>query len=245
VLIQCNRCDLESWIPLREFSDLVQCPLCDNKFSPLEKNRFGIKWYFRRSGLFGEDNKQEGSIPVLLSLLQLVRTKHDVLIFTSRHIEFDGNKCELDLIALDVNQHYFNNTPEIFIGECKDAGAREKEATQSISKERKERYQVTDKDISNMVEIKKRLDASGLNTWLLFSTTASIFSQDEIERFKELTKQHIYPILFTANELEPYHPYDRYDRDKLRNSHAVSYDELAQNSQFIYLENKGPKSLLK
>lgn len=243
-LIKCTRCDLESWVPLREFSDLLQCPLCDNKFSPLEENKSGITWHFRRSGLFGEYNNQEGSIPVLLSLLQLVRVKHDARIFTGHDVEFNGNKCELDLIALDVNQHYFDSTPEIIIGECKDAGLRDKERTQPVAKRLKERYQVTDKDISNMIEIKKRLDSSGLRTWLLFSTTASMFSLDEIARFQGLTNQHIYPILFTANELEPYHPYDRYDRNKLQHSHAINYDQLAANSQFIYLEGRNPLSLL-
>jgi len=245
VVILCTKCELESWISLNNFSDIIECPLCGNKFSSLKANPSGIKWHFRRSGLFGENNNQEGSVPVLLSLLQLARTSHDARIFTSHNLEFDSTKCELDVIVLDVNQNHFNKTPEVIIGECKDIGLREKELTQTIPKKKKMQYQIADKDIENMVNIKSLLDKSGFQTSLLFSTTAKRFSEDEIEKFKELEKQYINPILFTANELEPYHPYDRYKRELLPHSHAVSYDQIIQNSKFIYLEDRDPQSLLK
>lgn len=244
VTIKCNKCDLKSWISIKSFSESIECPLCGNYFPLLIENPRGVIWHFRRSGLFGEENEQEGAIPVLLSLLQLVRVKQEVFTFTNYNLAFNNSQCEVDLIALSVNQHYYDKTPEIVIGECKSPGLREKENSQTILDNTKKKYQISDKDIENMVKVKEFLDDSGFRSYLLFSTTAKKFSEDEIKRFKALDKQRVPLILFTANELEPYFPYERYKREMLPQRHAVSFEDLTQNSRFIYLEEH-PLSLLK
>lgn len=245
VVIQCTKCDLQSWISLNKFADFVECPLCGNSFSTLIKNPSGVRWNYRRSGLFGQENNQEGAIPVLLSLLQLNRVKHDIQLFTGHNVKLDGVECETDLIVFDVNRHYYNNRPEIVIGECKSPGAREQENTQSIPDSTKQRYQILNSDIEKLVKIKDLLDKSGFMTHILFATTAKRFSNDEIQRFKELLKKYIEPILFTANELEPYFIYERYKDNVLPHKHAVAYEHLATNSRFIYLEDRDIGSLLK
>ena len=249
ITVKCNKCELESWISLTNFAELTECSLCGNKFSPLVEYPGGVDWKFRRSGLFGEENKQEGAIPVLLSLLQLARVAHmhEIRLFANHRLISDNLDCEVDLIALNTKVLHHDRTPEVIIGECKSPGLRAKEDSQTISENTKKKYQILDKDIENMEKAKELLDKSGLRTHLLFSTTAERFSKDEIVRFKELCKRKRYdhPILFTDNELEPYELYERYKEELLPQKHALSFDHIAHNSKFIYLEDRDMQTLLK
>jgi len=245
VTIKCSKCELKSWISLSNFSENIECPLCGNRFSPLIDNPSGVNWHFRRSGLFGRKNNQEGAIPVLLTLLQLIRAEHDLRVYPNHNLVLDNLICELDLIAFSSKKFNYFEGYDIIIGECKSPGRREEENSKVISKEMKSRYQILESDVEKMVKVKKALDSNGFKTHLLFSTTANKFSEDEIKIFKGLPKQYIYPILFTANELEPYWIYERYKDNVLPQQHAVALDHLAQNSVFIYLRDQDPQSFLK
>ncbi len=245
ITLKCNKCELKSWVGLNSLSESVECSLCGNKIPLLHNNSIGVNWHFRRTGLFGETIDQEGAIPVLLTLLQLIRVGRDFKIFPNYNLIMNDACCELDIIAYSNGHFSHHGDYDIIIGECKSPGLREEEDVRTISVEQKSQYQVVDKDIENMVKVKKVLDSCGFNAHLLFSTTANKFSVDEIGRFKELTKSHIHPILFTANELEPYMVYERYKENTLPEPHAITLDHLGFNSEFIYLTDRDPSTLLK
>jgi hypothetical protein len=101
----------------------------------------------------------------------------------------------------------------------------------------KENIEIDGKNIDNLVNIKKKLDNSGIECYLVFSKTADTFLPSEIERFKRLANEkHIKPILFTSQELEPYRPYwDLEKENTLPHKYPIILHEIAANSLYIYL----------
>jgi hypothetical protein len=78
-------------------------------------------WQYRRSGLFGKKDNQEGSIPVALTLQQLDTSLHShpltyctavKLIPTTAAID----RCETDFVVVSSNR---DGDVEIAISECK------------------------------------------------------------------------------------------------------------------------------
>jgi hypothetical protein len=112
------------WVSLDDVRTQTTCEHCgqDFKVTPQLRDR---DWRYRRSGLFGRDNYQEGEIPVALTLLQIQTSLHlhDMLCTTALEIEPAGapvQKCESDFVI--ITQQHTNHKVQITIGECKNRG---------------------------------------------------------------------------------------------------------------------------
>ena len=68
--LECPNCNLDFWLPLDSMATEVACEYCGKKFdiTPQLRDR---DWAYRRSGLFGRADHQEGSVPVVVTLQQL------------------------------------------------------------------------------------------------------------------------------------------------------------------------------
>lgn len=214
----CPKCTLEFWHAL-PIDETARCSYCGHTFgvAPLLKDRGD--WRFRLSGLFGREGREEGGIPVTLTLLQLQRLlgMTTTLIHVSgMDLRAPGLACEVDLAVLSSER---DGELEIALGECKGAG------------------EITDEDVQNIVTAGQRLEDSGLAFFPLFAKTADSFLDAELARFRSLVGQGIKPVLFTARELEPYHPYyDSPEQAPLALPHASNLQQIARNSQTLYLQ---------
>jgi hypothetical protein len=227
-LFQCKRCGLKSKIAYDNFSKKWNCGFCEYEhylpqfIGEVFKNKNEIEiWNFKKSKLFAKDNNQEGAIPVIVTLLQIKRRFHDPNFVYSTSLQLKpskGNPCETDLVVFNYKRE---NEIEVGIGECKSNGGK-----------------IDENDITNLKNIREHFESKGLKCYLIFSKTAEAFTEDEIELFKRLTEENIYPILFTNKELEPYEPYEEYHESNLPRRYVFTLEDMAINSAHIYLKNK-------
>lgn len=222
---RCTYCGLESMISYRNFAQGWTCGFCGHEdyLPPFIPNAFRKKqvkiWNFRKSRMFSQDNNQEGALPVILTLLQIKRQFHDSNFIYSTPLSLKpkkGHLCETDIVILNYSK---GNNVEIGIGECKSDGGK-----------------IDEDDILKLKNIRKHFMNKGLRCYLIFSKTCEGFTENEIGFFKQLTNEHIYPILFTRKELEPYEPYEEYRESKLPRPYALNLEDMAINSNHIYLQ---------
>ncbi len=220
----CQHCKLKPWFAIDRLDKEVICEYCGGKVELSAQLKDRGDWRFRKSGLFGSENHQEGAVPVVLTLLQFLRQTHIHEFVYSTALKLDASSasidCETDIAILGEVQNVLGRSSSaIAIGEIKSNVA-----------------EITDQDITNLSRVKDVLDKSGVKTYLVFAKTAQ-FTDAEIERFKKLVEDGIIPILFTDHELEPYEPYDYYRDNKITIPHqfAMSFEEMAKNSLAIYL----------
>ncbi len=224
----CANCGYKSLIPNLDFEYAWKCPFCGFEHClPLYiRNKLRnelCNWHLKKVGLFAKENNQEGSVPVILSLMQLNRLighGHDAKWITSLDLKNGDTSCEIDFAMLNLGQRFDEQELQIAIGECK------------------EKDEINDRDIENLCAVKEKLEKSEIDCYLVFSKTTDTFLPAEIERFKKLLKEReIAPILFTNTELEPYEPYwDHPKVNTLPHKYALSFQEIAENSRHIYLE---------
>lgn len=225
----CPNCELEFWLSLRDADEQVKCEYCGYEFKIATQLRDRGDFRFRRSGLFGRADNQEGSIPVILTLLQLLRRNGMSRFMHSTGLKLDskthGIDCEIDLAI--VSKKNFEDKVAVLIGECKT------------------RDKITEQDIDNLMRVKQVLDKNGVVTYLLFSKTSE-FSKEELRKFHPLVAQNVYPIIFTATELEPYDPYDHYHKNNIKLPHIYThqFDEIGLNSYEIYLKKEMKNALI-
>lgn len=225
---KCPNCELDFWLSLKEANDHIKCEYCGHEFllSPQLTSRGDFR--FRRSGLFGRSDNQEGAIPVLLTLLQLLRRSGMNKIMYSTALKLDskelGINCETDFVV--VGRDNFENKVTMIIGECKT------------------RDQISSEDILNFQKVKEILEKDGIKVYLLFSKTSQ-FTTEELDRFRPLATKYNYPILLSSTELEPYEMYEYYQDNgiKIPNPYAHRFEEMAENSFDIYLKS-GMKNAL-
>lgn len=220
----CEHCNLSNWLSLKNIDDLWTCEYCggNNQTSPHLKHKGD--WKFRKSGLFSKDNHQEGAIPVLLTLLALKRVcDHGELLYTTAlKLDGDGIDCETDLFAMREGRM---DGTEVVIGECKSIGG-------AITQEDCDKLKAAAK---KLIELKPKTEV-----YIIFSKTADDFKPEEIELFKELSKE-IKLILFTNKELEPYRPYWLEEggiEQDIPEKYANSLADLHRNSHARYLKAK-------
>lgn len=224
----CDNCGYRSKVSVLTFQSDWKCPFCNHEhYLPLYIRRVLSqdkgKWLLMRGGLFAKENNQEGSLPVILTLLQLKRLLDSGGSFdwiTSLELNFDQVKCEVDFVAM--HSEFFSGRQElqITIGECK-AGYDE----------------IDDKNVQNFLMVKDKLEQSGIKCYLSFSKTKDNFLPSEIKRFKYLASQRKIPILLTNLELEPYEPYWEHPKEKtLPHKYVHTFREIADNSKHVYLE---------
>jgi hypothetical protein len=122
--LTCSVCDLQFWAALDNVAELMTCEVCGSRFD-IKRQLKDRGWMYRRSGLFGNENNQEGSIPVALTLQQLsanLRSTYSGSLFMTnmalKPVSAQIEPCETDLfIAVQAHE-----TIQVVVGECKDGG---------------------------------------------------------------------------------------------------------------------------
>ncbi|HAE36767.1 TPA: hypothetical protein DCX66_03630 [Candidatus Nomurabacteria bacterium] len=219
--LYCKSCNLKNWLNLKAIDDNWECEYCGNKnLTSIDLTNRG-DWRFRKSGLFAKDNNQEGSIPVILTLLYFQRIiSGSFLSSPSLKLNFDKKEVEIDFCIVQYKQHQGNKI-EVAIGECKSAGG-----------------VITQGDCDNLKNVANKLREKGYDVYIIFSKTADRFLLEEIELFKKLNVEKYKLIILTNKEIEPYHPYwEADDKEKLPTKSVISLQDAYKNSFYRYLRD--------
>ena len=217
----CPSCRLEFWTALDDLSTELDCTYCGNRFNVTPHLNHRGDWRFRRSGLFGRYDSQEGAIPVVLTLQQLDTIFGSREMFYTTAMELRSatgkiKKCEADFVVV-VPKHQ-DGRIQIAIGECKT------------------RKPITEEDIGNLESVAAAFPASRFDVFVILVKLTD-FSQDEITWAASLNDEyHRRAILLTERELEPYHLYERTAVELNVNKIAVSFEDMANITHQIYFQ---------
>lgn len=214
----CPSCQLSFWASLDNARAHMTCEYCGDEFdvTPMLKDR---DWAYRRSGLFGRNDHQEGAIPVVLTLQQLDTVTHSKLYSTAMKLTPSGaaiDACETDLVF------YAGTSPrgkiQIAIGECKTREA------------------ITQADVDNLRKVAEAFPSDRFDVFIIFAKLAP-FSAEEVALARGVNgKYQDRLILLTDKELEPYFVYERSEAALGSRVHAVSMEDLMQTTHRLYPE---------
>jgi hypothetical protein len=219
---ECPSCQLEFWRSLDEARSRLECEYCGHAFngSPQLRDK---GWAFRRSGLFGNDDHQEGAIPVLLTLQQLM-SMHSMShgVFTTAMTLGPKSSvikaCETDFVV--VTGGGTDHRIQIAIGECKT------------------RKPITAEDVTKLIAIADAFPADTYDVYLVFAKLAP-FSGEEIDVIKRVNgPPHRRAIILTEREVEPYFVYERTAQQYDIQQTAVSFERMAAVTVLVFLEGK-------
>ena len=216
--LSCPNCELSFWIQLDDVATQAECAYCGNRFDTT-RQLGKDPWKYRRSGLFGVDNNQEGSIPVALTLQQLdTHLSHSPngLLMTNLELEAGraSPKCETDVfVAIQGHGHVC-----VAVGECKDA-----------------KCTITVDDVRNLAAVADAFPDQLFASYIIFAKTGP-FSQEEIDCCKQAQSPSGAPrvIMLSDRELEPYFAYTRASKQFEMDTTAISLDHLARSTVQLY-----------
>ena len=220
--LECPNCGLVFWLSLDELKTEVECQFCGHRFNTTAQIRDRDFWRYRRSGLFGIDDHQQGSVPVSITIQQLVTTGagsfRDSMFTTALSLfpagaDIPSPSCETDFIFLTQE---LNGKVQLALGEAK--GGKEISLT----------------DIANMAKVAAAFPSHRFDTYVVFSKTSD-FSEAEIKRFRDsgLLEWPHRMILLSGRE------FDHYDHMRELRSREVRFvgrglRELATASHYTY-----------
>ena len=219
----CTNCQLDLWTSIDDVGTTVVCEYCGKDFNvtPQLKDR---DWAYRKSGLFGKDDHQEGAIPVVVTLQQLdTFLSFRWFIYTtamklkSPIIPNKEHECELDFVLFTEG---FQGKSEIAFGECKT------------------NKPITAQDVENLKIVADSLPLKRIDPYIVFAKMAP-FTNEEIELCKQAQSKHRWRVIMLSDrELEPYNVYER-ARDEFEiDSTAISLEDLAKVTQQLYFNPK-------
>ncbi|HKR32997.1 MAG TPA: hypothetical protein VJT08_21130, partial [Terriglobales bacterium] len=222
--LKCPNCSLDFWIPLDDIATETTCEYCGLHFNitPQLRDR---DWAYRRTGLFGKDDHQQGSIPVALTLQQLDTVLHGRSLYMTNMNATPKTAgietCETDFVVL--HQEMLGGKPSIVIGEAKT------------------RDEITEEDVRKMSRLADALPEKRVKSFILFSKLAA-FTPEEINRCRaaQLSSRRRV-ILLSERELEPYHIYERTAKEFTIDRSVTSLDDLAEATNDVYFDPK-PKA---
>lgn len=217
---KCPNCELDFWLLLDDAKTWVDCEYCGARFNATTQLKDKNGWKYRRSGLFGRDNHQEGSIPVALTLQRLdasLDRAMDATLYTTALTIVSLNapvpECEIDFVFLS---HLPDGRVQLAIGEAKAAS------------------EIEERDVANLRAIASAFPASRLDVFPTFSKSGG-FSPKELARCLgpgevEGTKH----ILLSKHELEPYDLHQRFAGLPHRLQYDASLSVLAEATTQLY-----------
>ena len=222
----CPNCELDFWLLLDDAKTWVDCEYCGARFNSTTQLRDKNGWRYRRSGLFGRDNHQEGSIPVSLALQRLdtsIDRTMDTTLYTTaltiRPTNADVPECEIDFVFLS---HLANGRVQLAIGEAKAAA------------------EIEVKDVQNLRAIASAFPRSRLDVYPTFAKSGS-FSREELQRCLDDSDPHEpRQILFSRAELEPYDLHERLAGLEHRLQYEASLSALADGTTRLYRKEVSP-----
>ena len=221
----CPNCELEFWTSLDVLATEVTCEHCGQRFNvtPHLKDR---DWAYRRSGLFGREDHQQGAIPVALTLQQLDTVlKGGTVFVTSMNIESTSGafaKCETDLVIIS-KKGFYDDRLAVAIGECKG------------------HCEITAQNVRNLTQMADAFPRDRIAPFIVFSKTAP-FTAIEIARCR--AAQPAFGkrmILLSDRELEPHFVYEWAEKDFVIDPTVISLDDLANTTHALYFDPK-PKN---
>ncbi|HFY0602171.1 TPA: hypothetical protein ACIGVJ_000567 [Legionella pneumophila] len=220
VELKCPNCNLKFWRLIDDVKTKAACEFCSDVFNILSQLK-DKNWLYRRSGIFGLNDNQAGSIPVVLTLNQLHLHFHTqkFMYVTAMNVSFNGKKkkCETDFIIL-TSDH--NGKLSIVISECKTRCGIELE------------------DVQNLSRIADALSNDYIDTYILFSKLTD-FSDDEIALCSQAQQQfRDRVILLTPRELESPHLYDETSKLFQIDKYASDWERMVHNTKAIFFEKK-------
>jgi len=217
VELSCPECQLKYWVSLDDLHNVSVCEFCGASFAVASQLK-DRDWRFRRSGLFGKNIDDSGSVPVLLTLMQLdTAISSGLLVTTALEITSAAgliHNCEIDFAAIGTE----DRQPTILLGECKN------------------RQEIVDDDVRKLAAVADALDGQGITTYVALAKL-SPFSRDELERCRRLNGIRNRAILFTSDELEPYFLYERSANVVGDSRHASSFREMARATRLTHLSD--------
>ena len=218
--LRCTSCELEFWMQLDDLGTEVGCEYCGTKFNitPQLRDR---DWAFRRSGLFGKEDRQEGSVPVALTLQQLdTMLDGDAFFVTAMNltpVTATISPCETDFVM--VAQKGYGKVVQLALGECKAGGPKN---------------EITEDDVTKLSRVADAFPQRRFETYIIFSKT-SPFTAEEIARCRlAQTPDRFRVILLSDRELEPYFIYEKTEKEFDIRSTAISLEDLARNTHDIF-----------
>lgn len=217
----CPNCRLEFWRSLDEAGERVQCEYCGSEFNAASQLR-DKDWAFRRSGLFGRDDNQEGALPVVLALQQLMQMHgggEEAFFTTALNLAPTGaaiRYCETDFSVIAPQAR--DGRIQLVIGECKNHSP------------------ISADDVRNLTEVADAFPTDRFDTFIAFAKLAA-FTPEEIALVSGVnTEYRRRLILLTDRELEPYFIYERTVEEFDIDQTAVSFEDLAKATHGIFLE---------
>jgi ribosomal protein S27E len=219
--LKCPNCELDFWVALDDVATEVQCELCGSVFNITSQLR-DRDWAYRRSGLFGRQDHQEGSIPVALTLQQIdTMFTGDSIYSTAMKLSpvtANIEACETDFVI--IGKHGWEGRVSLAIGECKT------------------KDKITEQDVAHLKKVADAFPSKRIAPYIIFSKTAP-FTAEEIQRCRAAQDPYrLRVILLSDRELEPYFVYERAEKEFEIRSAAISLEDLANVTQHIYFEPK-------
>lgn len=221
----CPSCHLEFWRSLDEARSRLECEYCGHRFNAAPQLH-DKAWAFRRSGLFGNDDHQEGAIPVLLTLQQLTRMHgmgHGVFT-TAMTLRSEGAKisdCETDFVIVDERGH--DHRIQVAIGEAKT------------------RQPITANDVAKLKAVADAFPSDRFDAYAVFARLTP-FSAEEVELIKQVNDRYRQrAIMLTDRELEPYFMYERTAEEFDIQRTAVSFEDMAAVTTRVFFEQRKRK----
>jgi hypothetical protein len=218
---ECPSCQLEFWRSLDDARSRLECEYCGNDFNAAPQLR-DKAWAFRRSGLFGNYDNQEGAIPVLLTLQQLALIHNDDRIFTTamtlKPKSTDIPECETDFVM--VAERPRDHRIEITIGEAKT------------------RKRITADDVAKLKAVADVFPKDRYDVYVVFSRLTP-FSEEEVEHIKQVNGPHDRrAIMLTDRELEPYFIYERTAKEFDVSNAPVSFGDMVIATARVFFERR-------
>lgn len=218
----CPSCGLDFWRSVDDVATRTECEYCGHGFNigPQLKDR---DWAFRRSGLFGRNDHQQGAIPVALVLQQLshICRRADPIYTTALTLTPHGADiatCETDFVFVASGGR--EGRTQIAIGECKT------------------RQSISEQDVSNLLRVAEAFPEDRFDVFLVFAKLDD-FSEEEVRHTQVANDQYRKrAILLTARELEPWDIYERSNDIFDVRRHAISLRELADATEAIFFEKR-------
>jgi hypothetical protein len=229
--LTCPHCHLNSWTALDVLKQRLVCEMCGREFDATRQLVDG-KWHYRRSGVLGTERNAQGAIPVVLTLQQLkvnMSTFQTGMYSPSLDLSpkegRDLLKCEVDFVWL-IPAPYVERTM-VVIGECKDQGDQNEDGEKKGT--------IDAKDVDHLRRVADALPRSRFYTYIVLAKLCP-FTHEEIALAKTLNgKYERRVIMLTARELEPYHLYERAQREFNKiNPHGSDPEDWANNTAIMY-----------
>jgi len=215
----CPSCKLNFWVSIDEISTEIKCEYCGHLFNITPYLHHRGDWRFRRTGLFGRSDNQEGAIPVVLTLQQFdtVFSLGEMLYATA--MELKSGKCEIkdcetDFIVVIPKHH--SGRIQVAIGECKNRGG------------------ITEDDVVKLGVVAGAFPSERFDVFIVFAKLQK-FTPDEIRYASRLNEKHNHrAILLTDRELEPYRLFERTSKEFTIDKYVNSFEDMAKTTHQIY-----------